>query len=321
MAMRARATAIAAMIVASACSAEGPSAPVAPPLLIEGSFSAERQPDGNSIIFEDEDGLVVIDTGRHREHQVRILQIAARKGKPIRAIVNTHWHLDHSGGNAEIRARHPKAKLYASNAVAGALDGFLARSLASAKPRLDDPSLSAAEKAEIQLGVGAIEDRRNLLPDVAVTGKTDLPLSDRTLELHLAPRAATAGDLWIWDPVTRTLIAGDLVVIPAPFFDTGCAQGWREALGRLASVPFETLIPGHGKPMTRDEFNLYRTAFDRLVECGEGSSPKQRCTDGWKRDAGRLLSEQDRKDAQMLLDYYVDAILRSAEKKAEFCGA
>jgi glyoxylase-like metal-dependent hydrolase (beta-lactamase superfamily II) len=161
-----------------------------------------------------------------------------------------------------------------------------------------------------------------LLPDVTVAEITALPLSDRTLELHLAPRAVTEGDVWIWDAGTKTLVAGDLVVLPAPFFDTACAEGWRRALTAIADVPFETLIPGHGRPMGRAEFDLYRTAFDRLVDCAESSRPRQDCVGGWQRDAADLLpTGQDRKDAQMLLDYYVDAILRSAEKKTEFCGA
>jgi glyoxylase-like metal-dependent hydrolase (beta-lactamase superfamily II) len=312
---------MAAIIATTGCTGEPAMAP-SPPLLIEGSFSPGRQPDGNSVIFEDEDGLVVVDTGRHVEHQEKILRLGEEKRKPIRAIVNTHWHLDHSGGNAEMRARHPEAKLYASTAVAGALEGFLARSLAGARSRLTDRSIGEVEKAEIRQDVAAIEDRRNLLPQVAVTGTTTLPLADRRLELHLADRAATEGDVWIWDAATGTLVAGDLVVLPAPFFDTACPRGWSQALARLAAMPFDRLIPGHGKPMSRDEFARYRTAFDRLVECSESRRTKQECIEGWREDAaGFLPTESDRQDAQMLLDYYFDNVLRSADKKPEYCGA
>src|SRR6188768_3665348 len=99
------------------------------PKLIPGQFALDRNPDGNTIVFEDARGLVVVDSGRHKEHQAAILDYAKARGKPIVAIVNTHWHLDHSGGNQELRAAFPDARIYTSNAVAGALDGFLARSL------------------------------------------------------------------------------------------------------------------------------------------------------------------------------------------------
>lgn len=314
-------------LLAAACMAFGSTSGTAgvrpaPPYLIPGSFTEERQPDGNSIIFEDEAGLVVIDTGRHLDHQDKILAFARTRGKPIRAIVNTHWHLDHSGGNAEIRAVHPHAVLYASNAVEGALESFLARGLARGKARLADPGVSEQDKAETRLNVEAIEDRKNLLPDIPVVGPAEIVVGDRKLQLRLASHAASAGDVWIFDPATSTLVAGDLVVVPAPFFDTACPPGWSRALADISAVPFETLIPGHGLPMSRSTFEIYRRAFDRLVGCAASDAARQACIDGWLRDAERLLSsEQDRKDAQMLLDYYIEEIMRSPAKKAELCGA
>jgi glyoxylase-like metal-dependent hydrolase (beta-lactamase superfamily II) len=313
-----------AAVVWAAClgTEAGLAAEPVPPHIIYGSFTAERQPDGNTILFEDKDGLVVIDTGRHLDHQDKILAYARSRDKPIRTIVNSHWHLDHSGGNAELRAVHPTARLYTSNAVLAALDGFLARGLERARARLADPGLAETERAEAKLGVDAIQDRRNLIPDVAVTGPMDLQLADRVLKLNLAVKAATDGDVWIYDPATRTVIVGDLVVLPAPFFDTACPDGWSRALGEIAAIPFTTLVPGHGTPMSRIQFDTYRMAFDKLLACGKTKAIKQACIDGWLADASSLLaSDQDRKDAQMLLDYYVDEILRSPEKKDEYCGS
>jgi glyoxylase-like metal-dependent hydrolase (beta-lactamase superfamily II) len=294
--------------------------PPVPPIVIAGSYSSDRQPDGNTIMFEQSDGLIVVDTGRHPEHQQKILDFAAARKKPVRILVNTHWHLDHSGGNTEIRAVYPDAKLYTSDAIAGALDGFLARSLERGRARLANPALSEAERAQVRLGVAAIEDRRNLLPDVPVTGT--IRIGDRrNVELHLARSAATQRDVWIFDPVSRTLIAGDLVVVPAPFFYTACPHGWQKALAALSATSFETLIPGHGGAMNRSEFERYRAAFDPLIACAGGTAAKQHCIDGWLRDVAYFLLEaEDRKNAQILLDYYIDEIIRKEEKRADFCG-
>src|SRR5690349_17824420 len=95
---------------------------------VPGSFEPGRQPDGNSVFIEAPDGLILIDTGRHPEHQEKLLAYARSRGKPVAAIVNTHWHLDHVGGNAEIRAAYPKAPVYGSMAVEGALTGFFPKS-------------------------------------------------------------------------------------------------------------------------------------------------------------------------------------------------
>ena len=289
--------------------------------LIPGAFPDDRAPDGNSVIFEGDHGLVVVDTGRHKEHQAAILDRARALGKPIVAIVNTHWHLDHSGGNQEIRAVYPHAKLYTSNAVRAALDGFLASELANARKRLADPATTEAARTETQLAVDAIEDRKDLLPDVPVTGPTRLPLGKGALELHLARNAATAGDTWLYDPATRTLLAGDLVVIPAPFFDTACAEGWRTALSDIAKIGFVRLIPGHGPELSRADFDLYRLAYDRLIDCAEGPGTRQSCIDGWQRDAGLLLhTAKDHRDVQELLDYYLDRVLRDRGKQTAFCA-
>ena len=98
--------------------------------LIPGQIDPQgrKGPDGNSIFLDAPQGLILVDTGRHPEHSAALLAYARQRARPIAAIFNTHWHLDHSTGNTEIRAAFPSAPLYASNAIEGALTGFLARS-------------------------------------------------------------------------------------------------------------------------------------------------------------------------------------------------
>src|SRR6185295_18192783 len=99
-----RAVAIAVLI---ACGGTHPSAPASSPydpepVVIAGAFPSDRGPDGNTVIFQAPRGLVVVDTGRHPAHQDKLIAHARKLGAPIAAIVNTHWHLDHSGGNAAL---------------------------------------------------------------------------------------------------------------------------------------------------------------------------------------------------------------------------
>jgi glyoxylase-like metal-dependent hydrolase (beta-lactamase superfamily II) len=101
--------------------------PIAPGVdLIRGVFVAGRQPDGNSVIFRVADGLVVMDTGRHAEHTQRVIDYAHAAKLPIKAVINSHWHLDHIGGNPRIRAAYPDVQVYASAAIDEAMHGFLA---------------------------------------------------------------------------------------------------------------------------------------------------------------------------------------------------
>src|SRR6185503_18890602 len=89
-------------------------------------LSPHRQPDDNSALVTAPDGLIVFDTGRHAEHTQQVLDAARQSGKPVRAIINSHWHLDHVGGNLLVRAAFPNADVYATSAIDDALSGFLA---------------------------------------------------------------------------------------------------------------------------------------------------------------------------------------------------
>ena len=71
--------------------------------VVEGEATPNRQPDCNSILIEAPQGLIVFDTGRHQEHTQLLLDFARIQGRPIAAIINSHWHLDHIGGNPQLR--------------------------------------------------------------------------------------------------------------------------------------------------------------------------------------------------------------------------
>jgi glyoxylase-like metal-dependent hydrolase (beta-lactamase superfamily II) len=289
--------------------------------LISGSFDPGRQPDGNTVIFQGRQGLVVFDTGRHPEHTQKILDYVAQTSQPILAVVNSHWHLDHISGNARLRAAYPQLKVYASSAIEGALSGFLAESRRSSLEFLardGDP----AQQAEARADLATIDSGRALYPDISITAAGERTLAGRPLQLGLEHYTVTEGDVWLYDSPTGVLAAGDLVTLPAPFFDTACPKRWQSALARLESVNFAMLVPGHGAPMSRDDFVTYRHAFDALLACAASQAGSADCVNGWERDAARFLpSDRDRTLARELLDYYLAAVLRGdKEETAALCG-
>jgi glyoxylase-like metal-dependent hydrolase (beta-lactamase superfamily II) len=287
--------------------------------LIPGSFEPGRQPDGNSIFLDAPEGLILIDTGRHPDHQGKLLAYARQRGRPIAAIINTHWHLDHSGGNAEMRAVFPRALLYASNAVNGALTGFLARSRAGAEEYLASGHASPEQEAEIRGDFAAMDDPASLRPTRPVTRSARMRIAGRMLDVRLAPFAATEGDVWLYDPRAKLVVAGDLVVPMVPFLDTACPEGWRKALDAIAALPFATLIPGHGDPMTKPQFLSWRAAFGNLLDCAASSATKAQCVAGWKHDASAFIPPGERRIDEML-GYYLDTRLRAAsEERERYC--
>jgi glyoxylase-like metal-dependent hydrolase (beta-lactamase superfamily II) len=259
-------------------------------------------------------GLIAIDTGRHPWHSDGILAFAQDKRLPIVAIVNTHWHLDHSSGNRRVKAAYPEARLYTTRAVERALapGGFLVRNLAAAKQRAPDPKASAVRQEETALFVATMEKADGLRPDVPVETSGALPLAGRPFSARVAAGAVTDADLWLYDEATRVAVIGDLVTLPAPFFETACPARWQAALDEVWATPFTIAVPGHGAVMTRGEFDAYRRAFGAFRTCVGSDRTAAVCAGDWTRDLGGLLAAaDDRSQASTYAAYYVDFLRRS----------
>jgi len=318
--MRAVAVILAALLsLATGASATAPSSGWH---LIPGQVDPQgrKGPDGNSIFLDAPEGLILVDTGRHPEHSAALLAYARQRGRPIVAVFNTHWHLDHSTGNAEIRAAFPNAPLYASHAIEGALTSFLATSRRQTEQALAAGQIPEGARPEIRRAFDTMDHPDRLRPARPVTRSGMQMIAGRRLQVNLAPYAATEGDVWLYDPRLRLVIAGDLVVGPVPFMDTACAEGWRAALDRIAATPFTTLIPGHGEPMDRAAFLTWRAAYNAFVDCGRSERPKAECLAGWRRDAARFIPAGSERVVEGLAGYYVDSRLRSsAEERNRYC--
>ena len=176
------------------------------------------------------------------------------------------------------------SQVYASNALEGALETFLKDS-----------------RAQDRQDACRSQDDRQPTRDQMLRG----PLGDRPSRAHRAQsRRREVGPDEHRRPTARRssrqvrrdrrrrlalrseephgAIVGDLVVGLVPFMDTACAEGWSKALDEIAKVPFTTLIPGHGDPMSRADFLQWRTAYDNFVDCGHSTPARQ----GMRRTAG-----------------------------------
>jgi glyoxylase-like metal-dependent hydrolase (beta-lactamase superfamily II) len=234
--------------------------------LLRGTFTPGRQPDGNTVVFSTPQGLIVIDTGRHAEHTQRILDFAAAAKSPIVSVINTHWHLDHISGNVLVRKTYPKTHVYASGALHDALEGFLSRyrnQLEEMVKQTPDAAGQAAFRAEI----ARIDSGEQLAPDILIARSAPMRIDGREFHVGLEHHAVTAGDVWLLDKQSGVLVSGDLVTLPVPFLDTACPERWNQTLQLLSKVDFDLLIPGHGPPLTRRQFEVYRKSFAVLLSC------------------------------------------------------
>ena len=288
--------------------------------LFRGAFVPGAQPDGNTVVLRGRTGLVVVDTGRHAGHTSRVVAWARTQRLPVQVVVNTHWHLDHVGGNVILRREFPGLRVWAGNGIEGAFTGFLASYRKSLQEQIAAACGRCGPEGDVRGGGGPHRRRPRARPRRGGGGARDATLAGRKLRLSLETHAATATDVQVYDPATRTLVAGDLVTLPVPFFDTACPWRWQEALGRLAAVDFEKLVPGHGPLMTRTDLARYRAAFDGLLACAAGSAGKEQCADGWIAQVGPLVPPEEHSFTRELIRYYLDAHLRGdPARQAALC--
>jgi glyoxylase-like metal-dependent hydrolase (beta-lactamase superfamily II) len=288
--------------------------------LVPGGIPLDKGPDGNSVVLDAPDGLIVVDTGRHPEHSKAILDYATRRGRPIAAIVNTHWHLDHTTGNWDVRRAYPKVAVYASNALEGALATFLKKSREQTDSALADPATSPAQRDQFLRGREVIDHPERIRPDHLVERSGRMTIAGRDLEIHVARFAVTAGDVWIFDRVNRVAIVGDLVVDLVPFMDTACPDGWLKALDEIERTPFDALVPGHGHVMSRSGFSQWKKAFTDFIACGRSLADKAECIAGWENGAAGFIDEEHRGYVRSAADYYITTRLRSPdEQKQMYC--
>ncbi len=292
--------------------------------MIPGAMLPERGPDGNTVVFDAPDGLVVVDTGRHAWHSEAILAYAKSRGRPIAAIVNTHWHLDHSSGNGRLRAAWPQAPVYATDAVGRVLadGGFLARNLESAGSMLEDPKLSDVQKEEVRIFIATMAERDVLRPQVVVSEPGATRLAGKAFDIHLTRGAVTDADLWLYDAASGVVLLGDLVTFPAPFFETACPAEWRRSLDEVRAIPFRVAIPGHGEPMSPAQFDTWRSAFGTFMACVEGKTEAAQCAAAWADGIASFTAGDDaaRRAALGFAEYYV-GFLRANGGKSPDCLA
>ena len=301
-----------------------PSVQIAPGIsLIRPAPMPGRGPDGNTVIFDAPDGLIVVDTGRHTTQTDAILAFARDRRRPVAAIINTHWHLDHSSGNGRVKAAFPKARVYTTNAIDKVLasGGFLARNLEATR-KMVAATTDPVRREEMQIFIDTMAASDGLQPDVPLTRSGPVMIAGRSIDARVTDRAVSDADVWLFDAASKVAVIGDLITVPVPYFETACPDRWKASLDEVWATPFETAIPGHGAPMTRAQFDVYRQSFGAFVSCVKSESAPAQCASGWAEGVGTLIGNDParRRAVAANAEYYV-GYLRSNGGKAPDCTA
>jgi glyoxylase-like metal-dependent hydrolase (beta-lactamase superfamily II) len=257
----------------------------------------------NTAIIEDGDGVMVVDT-HSKPSAARVIVDMLREltPKPVRYVVNTHFHWDHWHGNEVYPAAYPQAEIVSNQITREAMvrKGLKriqdhVRGVPAEIARLREELVSAPAarrerlEADLRLAKAYLAEVTALkpaLPTLAFERTMTLYRRDREIQLLHLGRAHTEGDVFVYLPKEKVVITGDAVIGWTPYMGDGYPEDWVGTLDRLARLDFTHIVMGHGEVVGREWLAIFRSyVYDMVAavrrEVGTGATldeVKQRVT-------------------------------------------
>ena len=215
--------------------------------------------DVNVTAIGSDRGLVVVDTHGSTVAGRNVLRDLDELGAgPVIHVVNSHWHWDHTFGNAAFRESLRDVPIHAHKEAAIWLADEGERRKERLFETLDDPHVADVAATEI------------VIPDETFVHRRTLDLGDRALELIFPGRGHTSGDIVVVVVDADALIAGDLVEESAkPWIGMDSwPLEWPDTLDAVLHMMTERtlLIPGHGEAVDRDFVRTQQSELGEIVE-------------------------------------------------------
>ena len=229
--------------------------------------------------------------------------------KPVRYLVNSHYHFDHAHGNQSfpdgveiIGHEFTRAKL--NGDIGNVLEERTFRSFSDPVPsivsnleRQVEEESDSGRRAQLQEQLRVQTDYMNAIPEVNPT-PPNITLAEkmtlfqvvargsREIQLLHFGRAHTGGDVVVYLPQERIAFTGDMMLPGLAYMGDGHVDEWPAALEGLKNLNFDAWLPGHG-PVMRDKSqisNFQEYLLDLWVKA-EGMHSRNA---GWEESAGRL---------------------------------
>jgi glyoxylase-like metal-dependent hydrolase (beta-lactamase superfamily II) len=277
---------LAALIVATSTRAADDAPPPGFDLqkIVDGVYVAVRkEPPGlffncNSVFIINERDVVVVDTNIRPSSAKEVLAaLRSLTDKPVRYVVNTHWHDDHISGNQVYRDAFPGVEFIGHESA----PGDMATVGASNRKQLHEQGPGFVDEIRAMVGRNESFTREPLTPEERVSHLSDIDQAERyfaeakaieiipptitvkdrvtlhrgsrTIDIRWLGRAHTAADLVVHLPREGIVLAGDLVVWPVPLIgSTSYPADYASTLEGLLGLKASVIVPGHG-PVMRDD--------------------------------------------------------------------
>jgi len=190
---------------------------------------------GNTTALVTTDGVVLVDDKFEIDHDNIMAEVKKVTSQPVRYVINTHHHGDHTGGNAKMLAMGGVQILANENAWQNMVDGN----------QPGRPSITFGQQAHLHVGGKDI--------DVFHFGRSHT--NGDSVVLFRADRVLAAGDMFTYGDATPELI---------DYAGGGSGKEWTSTLDSALTLDFDQVVPGHGDVTNKAEMRKFRDATLRL---------------------------------------------------------
>ena len=190
---------------------------------------------GNVAVYVTSEGVILVDDKYDQDFDNIMAKVKSVTNLPVKYVMSTHYHSDHSGGNAKFL---PTAEVI-STAMARA--GIVEHKQANATP-------------------GMMPAR------VTFTVESSVFLGGKEVRAHYYGKGHTNGDAVIYFPAEKVIHTGDLMSGNTPLIDYpggGSLKDWATTLDEAMKIDFDTVIPGHGAVTNRAGLKTYRDNVEK----------------------------------------------------------
>jgi len=308
---------------------------------------------GNSVAIISDDGVLVFDSDATPETAATVLaEIRKLTDKPVRYLVNSHWHWDHWGGNQTYQAAFPLLQIITHEKTRELmltveprwndkglkedlpqfLEGFekqiAAAKVAAAKAKDAPPERIKAAEERMVADRNFLAQKQSLhktYPDVTFSDSMTIMLGGREIQV-LHAQAITPGDTYLYLPKEKILVTGDILLSPYPFAIGGTYPAeWLKTLRKFAALEPTVIIPGHGDAETstdflRDNVALFQEVMQQVKDDKSKGMTVEQTLEAVEKQNVELAAKIGIKDAETVSafkDYFLDVFVKRAYRELD----